>query len=77
MKNVALLLLIFVADVLMLLLFAAAICELLQLTHGMVKLCFEVTISLVNGNTENERGGKYDTTTVLFMLLLFDAEVQE
>ena len=75
MAMVALLPLLFNADVLMLLLFVAAVWKLSSLTQGVAKLFSKLTASSGVNNIDKERCGKDDTAMVPLLLLLFDASV--
>ena len=72
---VLLFLILFDADVLLLLIFSNKLCKLFLLTQGLVKSFLTVTALLGNKNIEKEWGGKYYTAMVLFWLLIFDADV--
>ena len=64
MTIVSLLLILFDDYVFIFLLFAAAVCKLSPLTQGLVKIFLVLTMLLGNNNSDNERGGKYNTEIV-------------
>ena len=84
---VTLLLILFGAAVFLVLLYAGFIQRLLSLTQGLVKIFSKVTALLGDNKIKNERGSKYYMEIVplllllldagFFLLLLFDASVQE
>ena len=66
---------ILVAVVLLMLLFAVFVWKLSPLMQGMVKLFSKITASSDDNNIEKEQGGKYDTSMVVFLLLLCDVSI--